>query len=71
MSVKLKTNISNHSNPKNIKLKTIMNKDTGPGSLKMEVLTEANVYIVGEEDVPHLVTPKSDILSVSPYISYK
>lgn len=29
------------------------------------------LYLVGEEDVPHLVTPKLDILSVSPHISYK
>lgn len=29
------------------------------------------IYILGEEDVPHLLTPKADILAVSPYISYK
>lgn len=28
------------------------------------------VYVIGEEDVPNLVTSKSDILAVGPYISY-
>lgn len=29
------------------------------------------IYTIGEEDVPNLVTPKSEILSVGPYIAYK
>ncbi|XP_037031361.1 sodium channel protein Nach [Bradysia coprophila] len=46
------------------------NKYTGPGSIKIQILIEANVYVIGEEDVPNLVTSKSDILAVGPYISY-
>ncbi|XP_037903312.1 sodium channel protein Nach [Hermetia illucens] len=45
-------------------------KYTGPASLRMEILTEAHIYTLGEEDVPNLVTPKSDILSVGPYVAY-
>ncbi|XP_055710278.1 sodium channel protein Nach [Phlebotomus papatasi] len=57
-------------NPKKIKMPMISDKYTGPGKLKLEVLTEANIYILGEEDVPHLATPKSEILPVTPHISY-
>lgn len=52
------------------KMNMISNKFTGPGSLTMEVMTEANIYSIGEEDVPNLVTSKAEILSVGPYISY-
>lgn len=48
----------------------ISNKFTGPGAINMEILTEANVYSLGEEDVPNLVTNKAEILAVGPYISY-
>lgn len=48
----------------------VSNKYTGPGILDMEVLTEANIYSIGEEDVPNLVTSKTEMLTVGPYISY-
>ncbi|XP_055386262.1 sodium channel protein Nach [Condylostylus longicornis] len=44
---------------------------TGPGWLKLQLNTEANIFILGEEDVPTLVTPKTEILNVGPYVSYK
>lgn len=34
-------------------------KFTGPGKLYMEILTEANIYTIGEEEVPNLVTSKN------------
>lgn len=52
------------------KMNMMSNKHTGPGSLYMEILTEANIYSIGEEDVPNLVTSKAEILTVGPYISY-
>ncbi|XP_059618986.1 sodium channel protein Nach isoform X2 [Phlebotomus argentipes] len=57
-------------NPKKMKMPMISDKYSGPGRLTMEILTEANIYILGEEDVPHLVTPKSEMLAVTPHISY-
>lgn len=36
----------------------------------MELLTEANIFTIGEEEVPNLVTPKSEILAIGLYISY-
>lgn len=49
---------------------TISNKYTGPGNLYLELKTESNIYTIGEEEVPNLVTPKTEILAVGPYISY-
>ncbi|KAJ6650047.1 hypothetical protein Bhyg_05290 [Pseudolycoriella hygida] len=57
-------------NPKSPRFTMRSNKYTGPGSVKIQILIEANVYVIGEEDVPNLVTSKSDILAVGPYISY-
>ncbi|XP_317530.4 sodium channel protein Nach [Anopheles gambiae] len=54
-----------------IKLNMISNKHTGPGKLTITVLTEAYVYTIGEEEVPNLITPKSDVLLVDHYIAYK
>ncbi|KAL7741307.1 hypothetical protein ACLKA6_013755 [Drosophila palustris] len=36
----------------------------------MELLTEATVFILGTEEVPTLVTPKTDFLVIGPYISF-
>lgn len=36
----------------------------------MELKTESNIYTIGEEEVPNLVSPKTEILSVGPSISY-
>lgn len=36
----------------------------------MELKIESNIYTIGEEEVPSLVTPKTEILPVGPYISY-
>ncbi|XP_055858500.1 sodium channel protein Nach isoform X3 [Episyrphus balteatus] len=52
------------------KMSMYSNRVTGPGSLIMDVLTEANIYVLGEEEVPNLVTPKTEILTVGPYVSY-
>uniref|UniRef100_A0A182IXY7 Uncharacterized protein n=1 Tax=Anopheles atroparvus TaxID=41427 RepID=A0A182IXY7_ANOAO len=54
-----------------IKLNMISNKHIGPGKLSITVLTEAYVYTIGEEEVPNLITPKSDVLLVDHYIAYK
>lgn len=62
--------LSNRPNEKRPKLNTISNKYTGPGSLYLELKTESNIYTIGEEEVPSLVTPKTEILAVGPYISY-
>lgn len=63
----LSTNRPNGIRPK---LNTFSNKYTGPGNLYMEIKTESNIYTIGEEEVPNLVTPKAEILAVGPYISY-
>lgn len=60
----------NRPTGKRMKLNTISNKYTGPGSLYMEIKTESNIYTIGEEEVPNLVTPKSEVLAIGPYISY-
>ncbi|XP_034473687.1 sodium channel protein Nach [Drosophila innubila] len=52
------------------KVNMYSNRFTGPGSLKIELLTEATVFILGAEEVPTLVTPKTDFLVVGPYISF-
>nr|XP_014093605.1 sodium channel protein Nach [Bactrocera oleae] len=52
------------------KLNMYSNRYTGPGSLKMELHTEATVFILGEEEVPTFVTPKTDYLLVGPYVSF-
>nr|XP_029729201.1 sodium channel protein Nach-like [Aedes albopictus] len=54
-----------------LKIDMISNKYTGPGKLKITVLTEAYVYTLGEEDVPNLITPKSEVLLIDYYIAYK
>lgn len=36
----------------------------------MEIRTESNIYTIGEEEVPNLVTPKTEFLAIGPYISY-
>lgn len=53
-----------------MKLNTISNKYTGPGTLYLEIKTESNIYTIGEEEVPNLVTPKSEVLAIGPHISY-
>ncbi|EDS29204.1 pickpocket 13 [Culex quinquefasciatus] len=54
-----------------LKIDMISNKYTGPGKLRISVLTEALIYTLGEEDVPNLITPKSEVLLIDYYISYK
>ncbi|XP_017120757.1 sodium channel protein Nach [Drosophila elegans] len=56
--------------PKSPKLNMFSNRISGPGTLKMELHTEATVFILGTEEVPTLVTPKTDFLVVGPYISF-
>ncbi|RZC35102.1 degenerin del-1 [Asbolus verrucosus] len=52
------------------KLSMISNKNTGPGSLYMEINGFANVYILGEQDVPSLTTLTTDVIQVTPRIYY-
>lgn len=60
----------NRVNGKKQRFATFSDKYTGPGNLYMELKTESNIYTIGEEEVPNIVTPKSEILAVGPYISY-
>lgn len=55
---------------KGTKINMISNKYTGPGKLKLTIITEAFVYTIGQDEVPNLVTPKSDILQVDQFIHY-
>lgn len=58
--------------PKNhTKLSMISNRLTGPGKLKFKVSTEAYMYTVGTDEVPNLVSSKTDILQIDQFISYK
>ncbi|KAI4454863.1 amiloride-sensitive sodium channel-related [Holotrichia oblita] len=52
------------------RLEMISNKDTGPGTLYFELFGNANVFIIGEQEVPSLTTLQTDILQVSPHIHF-
>ncbi|XP_058817036.1 sodium channel protein Nach isoform X1 [Topomyia yanbarensis] len=54
-----------------LKIDMVSNKTTGLGRLRITVLTEAYVFTLGEEDVPNLITPKSEVLVIDYYIAYK
>ncbi|XP_053692397.1 sodium channel protein Nach [Sabethes cyaneus] len=54
-----------------LKIDMISNKTTGPGRLKITLLTEAYVFTLGEEDVPNLITPKSEVLIIDASVAYK
>lgn len=42
----------------------------GSDKISRYQLLNLKVYILGEEEVPTLVTPKTDFLIVGPYVSY-
>ncbi|KAJ8970656.1 hypothetical protein NQ317_016869 [Molorchus minor] len=50
--------------------KMVSNKKTGPGTLYLEIFGLANVYILGEEEVPSMTTLLSDTLEILPHIRY-
>ncbi|KAK9746739.1 Amiloride-sensitive sodium channel [Popillia japonica] len=52
------------------RLEMISNKDTGPGTLYLELFGNANVFIIGEQEVPSLTTLQTDILQVTPHIHF-
>lgn len=54
-----------------LRLNMISDKHSGPGTLKLDIFSEAFVYTFGEEDVPNLVTPKSDVLQIDHFLHYK
>ena len=53
------------------KLSMISNRFTGPGKLRFKVSTESYLYTIGSDEVPNLVSPKTDILQIDQFISYK
>uniref|UniRef100_A0A336MNG8 CSON004271 protein n=1 Tax=Culicoides sonorensis TaxID=179676 RepID=A0A336MNG8_CULSO len=53
------------------RLNMLSDKYSGPGTLKIDVFSEAFVYTFGAEDVPNLVTPKSDVLQIDHFLYYK
>lgn len=58
--------------PKNYSHLNIMsNRFTGPGTLMMHILTESYMYTIGSDEVPNLVSPKTDILQIDQFIHYK
>ncbi|XP_077294885.1 sodium channel protein Nach-like [Arctopsyche grandis] len=58
-------------NPNGKSLTMNNNKLTGPGIISFNVHVPANVYIIGEEEVPALTSLTSDILAVAGNIHYK
>lgn len=52
-------------------MEMISDKFSGPGTMKLDIFSEAFVYTLGEEDVPNLVTPKSDVLQIDHFLYYK
>jgi amiloride-sensitive sodium channel len=53
------------------RLEMVSNIKTGPGSLRLEINGVANVYILGEQEVPSLTTLTTDVIQVTPRIHYK
>lgn len=52
------------------KMPMVSNISTGPGSLRLEINGVANIYILGEQEVPSLTTLTADVLQVGPHIYY-
>lgn len=49
----------------------ISNREKGPGTLYLEIYGHANVYLLGEQEVPSLTTLPNDVLLVTPHIHYR
>ena len=56
----------NHK-PLNVK----SNRFTGPGFLKFKNLVDCFLYTIGHHEVPHLTTPKADILQINLFQSFR
>lgn len=52
-------------------LEMVSNRTTGPGTFYIEIFGNANLYILGEQEVPSLTTLQTDVLQVTPHIHYK
>ncbi|XP_018563917.1 sodium channel protein Nach-like [Anoplophora glabripennis] len=50
--------------------KMVSNKNTGPGTLHLEIYGYANLYILGEQEVPSMTTLASEVLQILPHIQY-
>ncbi|KAJ8954260.1 hypothetical protein NQ318_005856 [Aromia moschata] len=48
----------------------VSNRKTGPGTLYLEVHGFANLYILGQQEVPSTTTSLSDTLQILPHIRY-
>lgn len=48
----------------------ISNRKLGPGTLFLKLIGNANIYILGEQEVPSLTTLATDILQVTPHIHF-
>ncbi|EFA08448.1 sodium channel protein Nach [Tribolium castaneum] len=53
------------------RLKMVSNIKTGPGKLYLEINGFANVYILGEQEVPSMTTLTTDVIQVTPHIHYR
>ena len=51
-------------------LSTVSNIKKGPGSLYLGINGFANVYILGDQEVPSLTTLTTDVMQVTPHIHY-
>ncbi|KAJ3650977.1 hypothetical protein Zmor_017048 [Zophobas morio] len=51
-------------------LSMVSNIKKGPGSLYLEINGFANVYILGEQEVPSLTTLTTDVMQITPHIHY-
>uniref|UniRef100_U5ETC3 Putative pickpocket 13 n=1 Tax=Corethrella appendiculata TaxID=1370023 RepID=U5ETC3_9DIPT len=63
--------INSKQSKDSVKYDMISNKFTGPGKLKLVILQESVIYLIGKEEIPHLLTSKSNQLQIDLYISYK
>lgn len=48
----------------------ISNQKTGAGSLYLEILEQANVHILDEQEIPSLSTLPTDYITVNPRVHY-
>lgn len=53
------------------RLAMVSNIKSGPGKLYLEINGAANVYILGEQEVPSMTTLTTDVIQVTPRIKYR
>lgn len=66
--------INKYTGPGSLKLGILTEADVSIFTISLNnnlINIPPQIFIVGEEDVPQLVTPKSDIMTISPHVSYK